>query len=116
MLSEFLVVWQADFPCIVQRLGRELLVFCFVYRDTIDGEVGDDCLHLSWWHADGADGWMKIIPSETPNTSLPSFSLVAQFSVKLLLKMVRPIWNERISLVLALRREIPSSVPIQILP
>ena len=62
------------------------------------------------------DGWMKIIPSDTPNTSLPSFSLVAQFSVKLLLKMVRPIWNERISLVLALRREIPSSVPIQILP
>ena len=56
-VERILVVWQADFPCIVQRLGQELLIFCFVYRDTIDGEVGDDCLHLSWWHADGA-GWL----------------------------------------------------------
>ena len=56
-VERILVVWQADFPCIVQRLGQELLVFCFVYRDAVDGEVGDDCLHLSWWHADGA-GWL----------------------------------------------------------
>lgn len=56
-VERILVVWQADFPCIVQRLGQELLVFCFVYRDTIDGEVGDDCSHVGWWHADGA-GWL----------------------------------------------------------
>ena len=50
-VERILVVWQADFPCIVQRLGQELLVFSFVYRDTIDGEVGDDCSHVGWWHA-----------------------------------------------------------------
>ena len=56
-VERILVVWQADFTCIVQCLGQELLIFCFVYRDTVDGEVGDDCLHVGWWHADGA-GWL----------------------------------------------------------
>ena len=56
-VERILVVWQADFPCIVQRLGQELLVFSFVYRDSIDGEVGDDCSHAGWWYADDA-GWL----------------------------------------------------------
>ena len=34
-----------------------MFVFCFVYRDTVDGEVGDDCLHVGWRHTDGA-GWL----------------------------------------------------------